>query len=258
MKYFEYLAVELKDFQDFKQAKEKIMLRLVPYSNELDAEGIVHRKFLNMAVTYYYMLSSETEIIPLKKSHIDRWKIKESDLYKIAMDNTPKKFPAVLEKVEEYMLKTLVECIHDESIKTKTDLKILVMALFEVSLSEEDFDMICENGKISSEKVKRIIIEKAVGKKKMYVLTNRLRIHGAACMLYTKCMKEIAGCIGSDLYIIPASIHELVLLPVDKVTKLEELKSDVLSANEEIVEPENRLSDDVYIYERETDTIKIV
>ena len=113
MKYFEYLAVELKDFQDFKHAKEKIMLRLVPYSNELDVEGIVHRKFLNMAVTYYYMLSSETEIMPLKKSHIDRWKIKESDIYKVAMENTPKKFPPVLEKVEEYMLKTLVECINE-------------------------------------------------------------------------------------------------------------------------------------------------
>lgn len=258
MKYLEYLAVELKDFQDFKRAKEKIMLRLVPYSNELDVEGIVHRKFLNMAVTYYYMLSSETEIIPLKKSHIDRWKIKESDIYKVAMDNTLKKFPAVLESAKNYMIKELLECIAKDNIKSKMDLKILFMSLFEINLSEEDLHMICEKGKINSEKVREIIIDRAVGKKKMYVLTNRLRIHGAACMLYPDCMRKIAGRIESDLYIIPASIHELVLLPVDEDTKLEELKSDVLSANEEIVEPENRLSDDVYIYERETDTIKIV
>lgn len=258
MKYYEYLALELQEFLDFQKAREKIMLRIVPYSSELDVEGIVHRQFLNMAVTYYYMLSSETEMIPLKSSHVDRWKIKESDIYKVALENTPKKLPAVFESTKDCLVEILLESIKKENITTKAGFKNLIMDLFNFTLNDNDSDLIWENGNCNAEKLKKIIIEKEVGKKEMYVLSNRLRIHGAACLLYPNCLKEIAGHIGSDLYIIPASIHELILLPVDKDTKLEELKSDVIRANEDIVEPENRLTDDIYIYERETDTIKIV
>ena len=116
----------------------------------------------------------------------------------------------------------------------------LIMDLFGCTLKDNDSDTIWENGSYNIEKLKETIIEREADRKNMYMLSTRQRIHGAACMLYPKCLKETAEQIGSDLYIIPASIHELVLLPVDVSNKLEELKRDTLRASNEAIAPENR------------------
>lgn len=52
----------------------------------------------------------------------------------------------------------------------------------------------------------------------MYVLTNVSRKFGAAVMLYSGKMKELADMIGSDLVILPSSLHEVLLLEDDEET----------------------------------------
>lgn len=47
----------------------------------------------------------------------------------------------------------------------------------------------------------------------LYVLTNDCRINGAACMLYENVLKDFADSIESNLYILPSSIHEVIILP---------------------------------------------
>lgn len=256
MNYYKNLAVELQEFLDFQKAREKIMLRVVHYDNDL--VKIPHRKFLNLAVTYYYMLSTEREIIPINNNHVAKWKIRECDLYKAAMENTLQRLPAVLESAKDYMFNALVESIKEEDIKIKKDFGILVMQLFGTNLEDKELDLIWENKSYNVEKIKDIIIARAVNKRNMYILSNRLRIHGAAALVFPKCLKDTADHIGSDIYIIPASIHELVILPVDNNTKLEELKSEALKASNEVIAPEDRLTSDIYIYERKNRTIKLV
>lgn len=256
MNYYKNLANELQEFLDFQSAKEKVMLRVVSYEDNLTE--IPHRKFLNLAVTYYYMLSTEREIIPINNNHVAKWKIRESDLYRAAMENTLRRLPAVLVSAEDYMFKALVESMEEDSIKTKKDFGILVMQLFGINLENKELDLIWKNESYNVGKIKDIIIARAVNKKNMYILSNRLRIYGAVALVFPKCLKDAADHIGSDLYIIPASIHELVILPVDNNTKLEELKSETLRASNEVIAPEDRLTSDIYIYERKNNTIKLV
>ena len=47
----------------------------------------------------------------------------------------------------------------------------------------------------------------------MYILTNRQKLHGSACIVYENLLSDIADCLDSDLYILPSSIHEVILIP---------------------------------------------
>ena len=47
----------------------------------------------------------------------------------------------------------------------------------------------------------------------MYVLTNESKLNGAACILYENVLYDFAQKLGADLYILPSSVHEVILLP---------------------------------------------
>lgn len=91
----------------------------------------------------------------------------------------------------------------------------------------------------------------------MYVLTNTSRKFGAAVMLYSGKMKELADAVGSDLVILPSSLHEVLLL-VDDEEKHTSWKEMVREVNRLMVEPEEVLSDNIYRYSREKDVVELV
>ena len=47
----------------------------------------------------------------------------------------------------------------------------------------------------------------------MYVMSNEERSFGAACIFYEGVMEMIYGVIRENYYIIPSSIHEVIILP---------------------------------------------
>ncbi len=89
----------------------------------------------------------------------------------------------------------------------------------------------------------------------MYVLTNYIGINGAATILYTDKIAELAEEFGEDLYILPSSIHEIILVPNCEELEFGCLKRLVKEVNETQVLPEERLSDSVYMYLREENRI---
>ena len=86
----------------------------------------------------------------------------------------------------------------------------------------------------------------------LYVLTNDCRINGAACMLYENMLKDFADRIGSNLYILPSSIHEVIILPKFAMFNKQELINMVRDVNSEGVAVDEVLSYTVYEYDRET------
>ena len=87
----------------------------------------------------------------------------------------------------------------------------------------------------------------------MYVLSNKSRVHGAACILYPDILKDFAAVVEKDLYVLPSSIHEVILLPAEGTEDSEQLKLMVHEINESQVEDEEVLSDSVYFYRRRDD-----
>ena len=89
----------------------------------------------------------------------------------------------------------------------------------------------------------------------MYVLTNKNKVFGAAAILDKTTMEEISKQVGGDFIIIPSSIHEVIILPMDvDIDVLDGMIKDV-NANE--VKEEDRLSDHPYMYNSKTGKIKI-
>ncbi len=84
----------------------------------------------------------------------------------------------------------------------------------------------------------------------MYVLSNLPRINGAAVILYDGLLQEIADRLGSNLLLIPSSIHEFVILPQDSRVDLDTLTELINSVNEISVSDEEVLSNHPYLYDR--------
>lgn len=90
----------------------------------------------------------------------------------------------------------------------------------------------------------------------LYVLTNKYQNRGAVGMLRTDLLEKFAEQGGCDLYILPSSIHEVLLLKDDEIS-VDELKSMVRSVNRGVVDETDRLSDEVYYYRRGSGKVEI-
>mgnify|MGYP000781707872 FL=1 len=54
--------------------------------------------------------------------------------------------------------------------------------------------------------------------KNLWVITNEMGINGAASMLYEENLHKLAEQIGTDLYLLPSSIHETIAVSVETVS----------------------------------------
>lgn len=89
-----------------------------------------------------------------------------------------------------------------------------------------------------------------LGNDKMYVLTNRIRSYGAAAILYQGRLEAIGMYLDSNYYVIPSSIHEVIIVPEKEVSGISMLTEMVQEVNETGVSKEEVLSDHAYYYDR--------
>ena len=92
----------------------------------------------------------------------------------------------------------------------------------------------------------------------MAVLSNKGKMYGAAGMRDTGVLDSYAKAVGGDLYILPSSLHEVILLPALGGYVAEQLKAMVSDINSECVPTEDCLSDSVYYYSCSDKTVKLV
>ncbi|MDE6052868.1 MAG: hypothetical protein K2G55_03710 [Lachnospiraceae bacterium] len=85
----------------------------------------------------------------------------------------------------------------------------------------------------------------------MYVLSNTIRVAGATCMLYTNLIRDIAELLGSSFYIIPSSVHEVLILPSADTSENEEIKVMIREINDTQMQSEEILSYSLYRYDKE-------
>ena len=89
----------------------------------------------------------------------------------------------------------------------------------------------------------------------MYVLSNKSKVFGAATILYSDVLKTFADKIKADLYIIPSSVHEVILIPKREGISWEPLRDMVREVNATQLEEVEILSDNLYYYSREEDAV---
>ncbi len=83
----------------------------------------------------------------------------------------------------------------------------------------------------------------------MFVLTNTQRINGAASLLYEGQLDKIAKILDQDFYVLPSSIHEVIIVPKSRGRDEEDLSRMVDEINHEQLAREEILSNHAYRYD---------
>ena len=95
----------------------------------------------------------------------------------------------------------------------------------------------------------------------LYVVTSDSGYLGAATAALAG-VRELAADVGSDFFVFPSSIHELICVKIPitgfTVGVVDELKQMVKTVNRQAVGLSDLLSDDVYLYRAGTDTWEVL
>lgn len=179
---------------------------------------VPHKDFLDLSKVFYIYLKEIGGTILVDHQLCEKWGIGMEELEETAEENTPKLQPVRLQHMEKLMLELFGE------------------------------DMVEFLGEEVAEGIEKV--------QDMYVLSNDSRLFGAAAILFPGELQKIAERLDNDLYILPSSIHEVLLLPVLEDVDLDCLKEMVHEVNETSIIPEEMLSDRVYIYRRDVQQIE--
>ena len=82
-----------------------------------------------------------------------------------------------------------------------------------------------------------------------FVVTNQQRIDGAGALFYPEVMDNLGELLGQDYFILPSSIHEMLVLPDNGEVSADELSMMVTEVNATQVAPTERLTNDVYHFD---------
>lgn len=208
---------------DFDLVRDRIIYRLVNTGrNEILLETVPHREYFDMSIIYYIGMESGDEnafaAVPVRNGHMRLWGIDEEALYELASENTVRIFPTVIRKMSNLL------------------------------------DEIYYGNSYDAAAVKEDAAEDYGFEAKLYVASNGRTFFGASCMLDGNALYDFAKQKG-DFYIIPSSIHEIILVPEETQTdgqKLLELVRDISEANGDFG---NFLSDSLYKYDADNRSV---
>ncbi|WP_349944488.1 DUF5688 family protein [Lacrimispora sp. BS-2] len=222
-------ALPIEEFLSQEQIMEKVIFRLInePANRELLKE-VPHITYpeLELSIIFYISFQKDEDSLItalIHNRHLKAWNRSEEDIYLAAKSNTPRLFPA--------RIRSLPEAIKD-----------IIERSTEHEINEDAIEELFDASPLSPS---------------MYVLSNSSGISGAGCLLYEGILKDFASCSGSDLIILPSSIHEVLIIPYNETISFDELAETVFSINQEEVPEEDRLSNHIYFYSRSSHKLTI-
>lgn len=89
----------------------------------------------------------------------------------------------------------------------------------------------------------------------MYVLTNEDGYLGASVMFNDGILQKIRNKFGCGYFVLPSSVHEVILVPDNGRKSADDLKKIVVEANRCVVEPAEVLSDNVFRYDSKLEIV---
>ena len=92
----------------------------------------------------------------------------------------------------------------------------------------------------------------------MQILTNKEGIFGAAILGNQELLKEVIGDKMGDCYLLPSSVHELIVCPMESWMDAEDLQEVVKEVNQNVVGEADYLANSVYLYNSESLKVTII
>lgn len=204
--------VNVSELTDYNFMKDKLAMEVVSVDTNADLlQNVPHHNIEDMAVIYRCVLSNE-----------------QDGMASIVVTNA--------------MLDTFgvtQEQLHADALANAPEIKPAVITgmseMMKQMMGDEEFALIG--------------MDIAPADEVMYVATVPDKIHGAGVIAYQDFMDQAAEKIGGDFYVLPSSIHEVLLVRDDGNADFHDLEAMVQEVNATQVSPEEKLTDNVYHYD---------
>lgn len=211
-------SMDTNDIEHYDTIQDKIVFKLVHTEKNRELlEGVPHIELLDLSIVFYVLLdvnSQGTATMTVNNEHLQYWDVTADELLALARKNVTRLLPAELFTMQQ----AVDEILRAVPGKRKN-------LLIESVTEADDF---------------------------MYVLSNPIRSFGAACIVYPEVLDMAGQVLGEDYYVLPSSVHEVVLVPASKGMKPEDMNAMVTEINQTQVAEEEILSNHAYLYQRET------
>lgn len=239
-------------FKPWEELGDELKSRIMPVLinkkwNQEILKDAVYKEFLDFAVILKVLVLETLEgdgTIRVNKDILNIWEVSENELWDTAFCNlNNERFV-----VEDF--DTVVGKILEDSVIEGVDVPPEYLTLKNELLTEG----IRLEKQTDSEK------DSLTGGRGVfqYILTNSKRNRGAVGMLRTDLLQEVAEKEGCGLFILPSSVHEVLLLPDRGLLPAEMLKETVGSINQKYVEDEEKLSDNIYYFRKGADRAEVL
>ena len=216
----------IKDDFRWQSIRKNVILRLVNYDKNKELlQGVPHKRvYGDLAITFHVLVGRKgIQSYRINNELFRSFDIDIDTLFKSALLNNTTYFPMSIRNINEVITSMVAseEMDSDEYAE-----------LFDTTAPEK-------------------------GRGIMYVLSNNIGVYGATAMLYPDIIKEFADTMGADLFILPSSLHEVILVLDDGYgCNIDFLKEMVMDVNMQMLDMDDILSDSVYKYSRATNKIE--
>ena len=218
----------LGSIREYESCRHRIYFRLVnTEKNRAFLEDKVHFEVLDLSMVFYILVSEDNGrvgAVPIQKRLSEAWGIPAGEIRKQAEKNTPELFPVKVQPLVSVMEELLDAAGTDEGAG---EILATVESRFWETKKEEPF-----------------------------ILTNISGLNGFSAVLYPEALKNFSDRMGRNLYVLPSSLHEALLIPVGAFTGSQELGEMVREVNMTVLSQEDFLSDSIYYYDREKNELK--
>ena len=214
-------VVNMLQFFDYEQVKDNLCIRVINYERNRDIlESVPHQKYLDLAVVCDVLMQLPNEGVQAR----------------MLVNHALLKLWNVRES--ELMRTAFYNTFHTVRVRIRKMCEVIAL------LAKREGLIIPEQMLDSMDEY-------------MYVVDLNNNRGGAACILMKEAFKELSERTGCDLYIIPSSVYELIVIlkrdgSQDESTCIREIVQEV---NRTEVDEEDVLSDHVYLYQRGTNEI---
>lgn len=210
--------IDMQFFMNYSDVKRQITYKLVNTEKNRELlSDIPHMEFLDLSVVFQCVVAQERfgmASILIHNAHMDLWGVSADELYQVEKENTPRIFPYEVKSLEDILCDLLGEADPEE----------------------------CN---------RECFLSGLAGDMPMFVLSNKNGTGGSACMLYEDVLRNFAVAVGGNFFIIPSSVHELILVPSENEGVVKDIKDMIREINDTQVPDEEILSYSLYFYNRD-------
>lgn len=221
------LIQDIQNIQCYEEWSSRIYFRLINTGRNLDLlEEVPHFELLDLSMVFYVLIREDKNglgSLMVRNDMLKAWEVSPQEIKQQAVKNTVEMLPVRIEPMRSVMAKIWGK-------------------------NGQGISGIPEIQELPEEELKR---------EKMFILTNHKMLNGFAAILYPNVLKEFAERIGRNLYILPSSTHEAILLPADSLITVQELYGMVREVNDTVVSREEVVSNSVYFYDKEEDKLML-